>query len=179
MKYIGLLLIIFILSACQSAGTSETYDTHTSLNDELLLLLSENNYLSGYLAEMTAEVESNDSDEDSGSYNALIETFIKNIIPELEGIQTALNETESHSIALSYSTVNAHVQKVREYVLQLESDISVLNLNESQESHFDSFQITNNELIETLDILRRGVEINDITQVNQAIESIRQFSNKY
>lgn len=179
MKYIGLLFVLIIASACQNEATSQDQQTHNALNEELMLLQSEHNYLSAYLTELNADDNDEQTEAESDGYDAQIETFIDLIIPELTSIATVLDETETHSIALAYSTVNTHIQSINNSVTQLQAEIEGMSLSESQEIHFDDFQATNNELVETLELLRRGVETNDINQVNEAIESLNQFSNKY
>lgn len=179
MKYIGVLSLLLFLGACQSNVDSSTESTHAELNNELLLLQSEHNYLSTYLSELTRESDGDIEPEDTDSYHTAMLSFVDNLIVELESIATVINETESHSIALAYSTVNKHVANIQTLVASFEQDVANIRLNESQDIHFDAFHSTNLELLDTLETLRRSVETNDLNAVNQSLETLISYSNKY
>lgn len=179
MKYIGLLLIIVILSACQNSEHSDIYNEHMALNAELVLLQSENTALQNQLTAIQNPTEPDENQAEPDQYLSLIETLVSTLTRELDSINQTLNQTESHSIALAYSDVQASNANINQALETFNMEVLSLSLSESQDVHFEGLSSANDELSEILEVLRRAVETNDINTVNSARERLANLDNKY
>lgn len=179
MKHIGLLLIVIILSACQNNEHTEVYDTHIALNEALIVLESENIALKNQLRAAQNPASNDEIPADAGGYLSVIDQFVSTLTPELARINQTLNATESHSIALAYEDILTAVQNINQTLDALHTEIEAMSLSESQDIHFAGLREANEELRAGLEVLRRGVEINNFTQVQEALEDLSGLNNNY
>ncbi len=179
MKYIGLLLTVVIMSACQNNAHSEIYDTHMTLNSELVVLQSENIALKNQLSALQNPTEPDENPVELDRYLSMIETLVAALTRELGTINETLNQTESHSIALAYSEVQTSITRINQTLDNFNTEVASLSLSESQDNHFEGLNSANEELREILEVLRRAVETNNITDVSAARERLANLDNKY